>query len=51
MTVTGIVVLILGLIVVGAGAAYSNLASEWAGGVISLIGLVTGVVGAGLKKH
>jgi hypothetical protein len=51
ITITGVVVLVLGLILLGAGRAYSNLTSEWLGGVISLIGFVTGVVGAGLKKH
>jgi hypothetical protein len=50
ITWTGVLVLIFGLILAGAGTYYTNLNAEWAGGVISVLGLITGVVGAYMKK-
>lgn len=50
IAVTGIVVFIIGLIGLGAGAAYSSLAGEAAGSVVTAIGVITGVAGAALKR-
>ncbi|MCL5067298.1 MAG: hypothetical protein M1368_02960 [Thaumarchaeota archaeon] len=49
-TIAGIVVLIIGLIGMGAGAAYSSLGGEVAGAVVTAIGVITGGVGAGLRR-
>ena len=46
---TGIVVLVLGLIGLGAGSAYSSLAGEVAGGVVAALGFITAAVGAALR--
>ncbi len=45
----GIVVLILGLIGAGAGAAYSSVAGEAAGGILALLGLIAAGVGVTSK--
>lgn len=36
----------IGLGVLMIGAYYGDLASQWAGGVVSLVGLLTGLIGA-----
>ncbi|MDE1852835.1 MAG: hypothetical protein KGI38_03700 [Thaumarchaeota archaeon] len=51
MLAGGIVVLAVGLIGLGAGAAYGSLAGEAVGGVVLAIGVVTSGVGAALKSN
>lgn len=46
----GIVVLILGLIGAGAGAAYSSVAGEAMGAVVAVLGLIAAGVGAAAKS-
>ncbi len=50
ITVTGAVVLVLGLIVAGAGFAYADITTQWVGGVVAFIGLVAGIAGAAMKS-
>lgn len=47
----GIVVLALGLIGLGAGAAYSSLAGEAVGAVVLALGVIASGVGAALKPN
>jgi hypothetical protein len=47
--VGGIIVLVVGLLGLGAGAAYGNMAGEAAGVIISAVGVISTVAGAGLK--
>ena len=47
----GIVVLAVGLVGLGAGAAYSSLAGEAVGGVILAIGVITSGIGAALNPN
>ena len=49
VTWSGVAVLILGLIVLGAGWGYANVASEATGGVLSVIGIIVGAAGAAMK--
>ncbi len=51
ITITGIIVLILGLIVAGMGAYYVNVASEWVGGVVAIIGLIAGLAAAAMATQ
>lgn len=50
ITLTGVLVLVLGLVVAGAAYAYTNVAGEWVGGILSVLGLVTGIAGATMKR-
>ncbi len=50
ITLAGVIVLILGLIVAGLGFYYTNVASEWAGALVTAIGLIAGIAGAAMSK-
>jgi hypothetical protein len=50
ITWTGVLVLIIGLIVAGGAVYYASVDWEWVGGVVSVIGLVTGLAGAFMTK-
>jgi hypothetical protein len=49
ITWTGVLVLILGLVVFGVGYGYTGVDTEWAGGILSVLGLIVGVAGAAMK--
>ena len=40
----------LGLVVVGVGSYYTDGTIEWAGGIVTMLGLFAGLVGAYMKK-
>jgi len=50
VTWAGVCVLFLGLIVVGIGSYYTDVTTEWAGGIVTTLGLFTGLVGAYMKR-
>lgn len=50
ITWTGILVLVIGLIVAGGAYAYASVDGEWAGGVVAVVGLITGLAGAVMSK-
>ena len=45
----GVAVLVVGLVVLGAGATYSSLAGEAVGAVVLALGVIASGVGAALK--
>jgi uncharacterized membrane protein len=50
VTWTGVFVIFLGLVVVGFGTYYTNVTTEWAGGIVTMLGLFAGLVGAYMKR-
>lgn len=48
ITLTGVLVLVIGLIVAGGAAYYTNTAGEWAGGILAVLGVIVGVAGAAM---
>jgi hypothetical protein len=50
ITWAGVFVIFLGFIVVGAGSYYTDVNTEWAGGIVTMVGLFTGLIGAYMKK-
>jgi hypothetical protein len=50
VTWAGVCVLFLGLAVVGVGSYYTDVTTEWAGGIVTMLGLFAGLVGAYMKK-
>lgn len=49
ITWSGVIVLVIGLIVFGIGRGYTNVDTEWFGGVLSVLGVIVGIVGAAMS--